>query len=85
MTGFLFTFFELLFQILYIAIFARIILSWVDAGGQMRISQIAHEITEPILLPIRRIMPNTGMFDLSPMVAIMLLYLLRSLIAGALR
>jgi uncharacterized protein YggT (Ycf19 family) len=30
-------------------------------------------------------MPNTGMFDLSPMVAIMLLYLLRSLIAGALR
>ena len=85
MADFLITFFQLLFQILYIAIFARIILSWIDAGGQMRISQILHEITEPILMPIRRIMPRTGMFDLSPMVAIILLDLLRRLITGALR
>ena len=85
MSGFLLTFFQLLFQILWIAIFARIILSWVDQGGQMRISQILFEITEPILGPIRRIMPNMGMFDLSPMVAIILLDLLRRLLSSALR
>ncbi len=85
MTEYLFTFFQLLFRILWFAIFARIILSWVDPGGQMRISQILHEITEPILGPIRRIMPNMGMFDLSPMVAIILLEVLRNLLVGALR
>ena len=85
MTDYLFTFFQLLFRILWFAIFARIILSWVDPGGQMRISQILHEITEPILGPIRRIMPNMGMFDLSPMVAIILLEVLRNLLIGALR
>jgi YggT family protein len=84
MIGFLVTFFQLLFRILFFAIFARIILSWIDQAGQMRITQILYEITEPILLPIRRIMPNTGMLDLSPMVAIILLQLLGNLIVGAL-
>ena len=84
MSDFLITFFQLLFRILWIAIFARIILSWVDPGGQMRINQVLYEITEPILAPIRRIMPNMGMLDLSPMVAIILLEVLRNLLIGAL-
>lgn len=84
MNSFLRTFFELLFQILWIAIFARIILSWVDQGGQWRITQILFEITEPILAPIRRIMPNMGMLDLSPMVAILLLQLLGNVLRQAL-
>ncbi len=84
MASFLVTFFQLLFRILFFAIFARIILSWIDQGGQMRISRILYDITEPIILPIRRIMPNTGMLDLSPMVAIILLQLLGNLIVGAL-
>ncbi len=85
MNGFLSTFFQLLIHILFLSIFARIILSWIDQTGSSRLSQILHEITEPILMPIRRIMPNTGMFDLSPMVAIILLQLLRNLIVTTLR
>ena len=85
MTGFLLTFFYILFKSLYFAIFARIILSWIDQGGQSRISQVLYEITEPILGPIRRIMPNMGMFDFSPMVAIMLLVFLERLVMGAMR
>lgn len=84
MTGFLITFFQLLSKILYFAIFARIILSWIDPGGQMRVTQILYEITEPVLGPIRRIMPNLGMLDLSPMVAIILLSVLERLLVGAL-
>ena len=84
MSGYLITFFSLLFRILWIAIFARIILSWVDPAGQMRLTQILHEITEPILGPIRRVMPSMGMIDLSPMVAIILLEVLRNILMGAL-
>jgi YggT family protein len=35
-----------------------------------------HDITEPILAPIRQVMPRMGMLDLSPMVAIILLSLI---------
>ena len=84
MTEFLATFFRILVQVLWIAIFARIILSWIDQGGQMRITQVLYEITEPILGPIRRVMPNTGMLDLSPMVAIILLQVLGNILVRAL-
>lgn len=84
MAAYLATFLGLLLQILFYAIFGRFILSWIDQGGQWRITQILYEITEPILMPIRRIMPNTGMLDLSPMIAIILLQLLSRLVVGAL-
>jgi len=51
----------------------------------MRITQFLHEITEPIIGPIRRIMPNTGMLDFSPMVALILLQVLSSILVGALQ
>ncbi len=84
MNEFLHTFFVLLFNALYIAIFGRIIMSWIDPQAQMRITQILHEVTAPILTPLRRIVPSVGMFDFSPMIALLLLSLLRSLILNAL-
>ncbi len=84
MTGFLQTFVMLLFNALYIAIFGRIIMSWIDPQGQMRITQILYEITAPILIPLRRIVPTVGMFDFSPMIALLLLHLLRNLVLSAL-
>ena len=38
--------------------------------------KIVHEITEPILAPIRQLVPRFGMFDLSPMIASFLLFIL---------
>ena len=84
MNEFLHTFFVLLFNALYIAIFGRIIMSWIDPQAQMRVTQILHEVTAPILIPLRRIVPSVGMFDFSPMIALLLLSLLRSLILNAL-
>jgi YggT family protein len=49
----------------------------------MRITQILREITEPILGPIRRVLPTFGMIDLSPLVAMLLLNLLQGLIMRA--
>ncbi len=69
-----------LFQILIIA---RIILSYVvGPGSRNSLAEMVNTATEPILGPIRSVMPDTGMFDLSPMVAILLLQLIERFLIG---
>lgn len=83
MSGFLVTFINLLFQALFFAILGRVLISWIDPMGNMRVTQVLREITEPILAPIRSVLPNFGMLDLSPLVAMLLLNLIQSLILRA--
>jgi YggT family protein len=59
--------------VLSIAIFARAVLSWFSVDPSNPLVDILVQITEPILAPIRSIMPRTGFIDLTPMVAIILL------------
>jgi YggT family protein len=66
-----------LFQTIFsIAIIGRIVMSYVSPRGNDPISPLLYQITEPILGPIRRMLPNTGMFDLAPMIALIVLNLL---------
>ncbi len=58
------------------AIFIRIIFSWIGMDPENPVAVFLHEITEPILAPIRQFMPRMGMLDLSPMLAIFLLYII---------
>lgn len=81
--AFVVSFINILFNVLLFAILGRVLISWIDPMGNMRITQILHEITEPILGPIRSVLPSFGMFDLSPIVAMLLLQLLQSLILRA--
>ena len=83
MSGYIETFVNLLFNVLLFAILGRVLISWIDPMGNMRVTQVLREITEPILAPIRSVLPNIGMIDLSPLVAMLLLQLLQSLIRGA--
>ncbi|ABX06478.1 MAG TPA: YggT family protein [Herpetosiphon sp.] len=78
MGNFISQFFLLLIPILEIAIFVRIIMSWFDPTGQSRFALILREITDPILLPIRRVIPSIGMFDLSPLIALLILQVLQT-------
>jgi YggT family protein len=58
------------------AIILRIILSWfpLKSGGAVaRIADVLVTITEPVLGPLRRILPRTGFIDLSPLIALLLL------------
>ena len=74
------TFIGILAQILWIALLARVILSWFKIGPSSPfypIVKVAHQITEPILAPIRRMLPKMGMFDFSPIVAFILISLIR--------
>ena len=65
--------------VLYIAILARVVVSWIAPGRTDNpIVALIIQITEPILAPIRRVMPRMGMLDLSPMVALILLTLILS-------
>jgi YggT family protein len=83
-SSYLASFISLLFNILTLAIFGRVLLSWVDPFGNMRITQILRDITEPILAPIRSLMPGAMMFDFSPIIATLLLQALGKLLIGAL-
>ena len=84
MSSYLASFISLLFQVLSLAILGRVLLSWVDPFGNMRITQILRDVTEPILAPIRNLLPSTPMIDFSPIIAMLLLQALGRLLLGAL-
>ena len=66
------------------ALLGRAILSWFDPQGRWSISRILADVTEPVIAPIRRIVPPVGMVDLSFIVAFILVRVLQSLLARAL-
>jgi YggT family protein len=71
-------------QILSLLIFARAIFSWFDPGFSSQIGRFLFQITEPIIAPIRQVMPRMGMLDLSVLVTLVLLMILQQLIRSAL-
>ncbi|MEO7522167.1 MAG: YggT family protein [Gemmatimonas sp.] len=73
-----------LFGILRIALIARVISSWVGGSPHSKWWRWSFVLTEPILAPLRRIIPTIGMFDITIIVAYFGLGLLQGLIMGAL-
>lgn len=65
---------DLVFVVFIYTILAMVILSWVAPGGHP-ISGLLRSITAPVLRPVQRFMPAVGGFDLSPLVALILLQL----------
>jgi YggT family protein len=84
MNEFIVRFVDMLASILYIAILARVILSWLPIGGTNPIVALVYQITEPILAPLRRIVPRIGIFDLTPMIALILIGIIQSIVHRAL-
>ena len=72
------------FAVLQIAIIARVLSSWVGGSPHSRWFRWAFVLTEPILAPLRRVIPSLGMIDITPIVAYFALSLLEGLILGAL-
>jgi len=66
-------FIGILCNILSFAIFVRALLSWLPIGANNPLVSIIYQMTEPIMAPLRRIIPRIGMMDLTPIVAIVLL------------
>lgn len=80
MSEFLVQFIYILTYVLSLAIFARAILSWFPVNPDNPLVSILVQITEPILAPLRRVVPRVGMFDFTPMVAIVLLLLVQQVV-----
>ena len=74
--AFLFSLIRILCDVLTIAILLRTILSWFSPRPTNILVKILYRVTEPILAPLRRIIPRVGMFDFTPLVAIILLQLI---------
>jgi YggT family protein len=66
----------ILFELL---ILARVLLSFfpnVDSSNPL--IRVVYDVTEPVLRPIRNLLPQTGMFDFSPVIVILILQVLTS-------
>ena len=67
------------------AIFIRVLLSWFPIDPRNPLVTVLYDVTEPILEPLRRVVPRLGMIDISPMIAIILIQVIGQFVAQALR
>ena len=72
-TAFLANFLQFLLMALWALVLGRVIMSWVDPSGRNQISTLLFRATEPILAPVRRILPRSGTIDWSGFVVLIVL------------
>lgn len=78
-------FVDVFFTLLSLAILARVLLSWVRVSPYHPAVEFLYRLTEPILAPLRRAIPPLGMVDISPVIALILLQILREVLVAILR
>jgi YggT family protein len=62
---------RLIVVLLWLLILGRVLMSWVDPTGRTQAGRLLIQLTEPMLAPIRSVLPRTGMLDLSPLVLLL--------------
>ena len=72
-TAFLANFLQFLLIALWALVLGRLIMSWVDPTGRNQISTLLFQATEPILAPVRRMLPRSGMIDWSGFIVLIIL------------
>ncbi len=82
--GTLISIINLVVQVYAFLFIARAVLSWTGIDPYHPAAQLLFRLTEPVLAPIRRIMPQTGMIDFSPMVAMLLIVVLGQILVQVL-
>jgi len=75
----LYLFLGYVFNVLSFVVLARALLSWFPIRPDNPIKLFLDGATDPILYPLRKILPSFGMFDLSPLVAIIVLQVMANL------
>jgi YggT family protein len=73
-----------LLSIYTLLIIIRIVFSWAMIGYNNRLMRFLIDVTEPLLGPLRRMIPPLGWLDISPIVAFFILLLLQAAVAGTL-
>ena len=67
-----------------VAILVRIIFSWVGASYTNRLMRFTVRITEPLMGPLRRMVPTMGMWDISPLIAYAVVWVCQMAVAATL-
>ena len=75
---------SIIFNILYFILVIRIIISWVGADPYNEIVRIVYKITDPLLAPFRALPLKLGAIDFSPIVAFLVLSVLRNFVVNVL-
>ena len=70
----------LFLKIFFFALIISVILSWVAPASHNPGAELVNQICEPALAPFRRLLPNLGGLDISPILAFMVLKLLDMLV-----
>ena len=77
--AFLLTFIQFLLLALWAMVLGRMLMSWVDPTGRNHVSAFLIQATEPMLAPVRRMLPTTGMIDWSGLIVLLVLgFLMRA-------
>jgi len=73
-----------LINVYIVVLFLRAIFSWFPppSGGLATAYRILLDLTEPVLAPLRRVIPPAGAFDLSFLVLIVILYIVRGVLCA---
>lgn len=71
---------SLFLKIFFFALIISVILSWIAPGSHNPGAQLTQQITEPMLAPIRNLLPNLGGLDISPIFAFIAINLLERLV-----
>jgi YggT family protein len=67
-SGFLQVFFQLLVVVVWLLVVGRVLMSWVNPRFDGAVGRFLFETTEPLIAPIRRVLPQSGMFDWAPLI-----------------
>jgi len=73
-------FLELLISALMVLVIARVVVSWLAPSGGGGLVAFIYQATEPILAPIRRVVPPSGGLDWAPLIAMLVLGVLLRLV-----
>jgi YggT family protein len=75
---------QTLFETYTFILLARVLITWFQVDPYNPIIRVLFQLTEPLLAPIRRLLPQTGMMDFSPIVAFIVITVVERIVLSLL-
>lgn len=72
-------------NVFLISILIQVVLSWINPGAYNPLVSLIHSLNEPLMRPARRILPDMGGIDFSPLLVLLLIQLTKMLLVAPLR
>lgn len=70
----------MLIDVYSLIVVAAVVMSWIGVDRRHPVARVVYGLTDPVLEPIRRVLPSVGGLDFSPMVLLVALQLLRGVV-----